>query len=220
MEQQVLLDKLSEFLTVEQGGLQLYEVAASHAVEPELQRRYQQFAQQTAQHRAVLVTLIKRLGGDPNYVSPTARLAQVKAEKLLSACLIVEGLSLQEIEANDLENLLLAETKDHADWEVLSQLAQQATDPQVKRALAEAVQEVEPQEDEHLTWARQTLSALTLRLVQEGPAPLPERWQRAIIAPEPPITAIHPAPMEDGLLGPARQAQWEETPIARSLARR
>src|ERR687886_2580872 len=118
MEQQVVLDKLSEFLMVEQGGLELYRVAAERCMLPALKQRYQEFGQQTARHRAVYVQLIQALGGDPNYVSPTARLAQVKATKLLESAMIGDGLAPEEIQANDLENVLLAEPKDHADWQL------------------------------------------------------------------------------------------------------
>src|SRR5579875_3597797 len=104
MQQQVLMDKLSEFLAVEQGGLQLYRVASERATDRQLKQHYDEFGQQTARHRAVLMDLIARLGGDPNYVSPCARLAQVKASQLLGVTLVVDGLSPQEIEANDLEN--------------------------------------------------------------------------------------------------------------------
>ena len=217
MERQVLLDKLSEFLTVEQGGLQLYRVVASRSTDPAVKRRYEEFGQETAHHREVLARLIGRVGGDPNYISPTARLAQVKADKLLEASLVVDGLSQQEIEANDLENVLLAETKDHADWSLLSQLVQRVEEPDLKQALEQAVGEVESEEDEHLNWARDTLSELALRMVLEGPAPSPGRWQGVISGPVPPIEQTHPAPVDEGLLKPASQSPWQEPPTLRSM---
>jgi hypothetical protein len=243
MQRQVLLDKLSEFLMVEQCGLQLYTVIATRTTDPMLRQRYEAFGQETAHHREVLVRLIQQMGGDPNYISPTARLAQWKASKLLESSLAVAGLSQQEIEANDLENVLLAETKDHADWSLLQQMAQQAgqgggvtrvvekvvnavtgdgadeIDPKMlHQALADAVNEVEQEEDEHLRWARETLAAMCLRMAVEGPAPLTERWQSVMIAPEPPIEAIHPRPMDDvGLLPTAQQPSWQASETARSM---
>jgi rubrerythrin len=73
MERQVFMDKLSEFLMVEQGGLELYRIALSRATNPETKQRYQEFVEQTNRHRTILIRLIERLGGDPSYVSPTAR---------------------------------------------------------------------------------------------------------------------------------------------------
>ena len=128
MLKQVILDQLSEFLMVEQGGLQLYRVAAARAVDPTLKAKYDEFGRETAHHREVLVRLIERLGGDPSHVSPTARVAQFKASKLLESASVVDGLSEQEIMLNDLENVLLAETKDQADWELLKRMADQANE--------------------------------------------------------------------------------------------
>src|SRR6185503_2872033 len=56
------------------------------------------------------------------------------------------------------ECVTLAETKDHANWSLLSKLAESATGKE-KEALEAAVEEVEPEEDEHLYhtagWARE-----------------------------------------------------------------
>src|SRR5215208_2937973 len=127
MQTQVIQDKLSEFLMVEQCGLQLYTVVAERCETAKLKTRYQEFGRETARHREVLVNLITELGGDPDYVSPSARMVQYKASKLLDAAVAVDGLSQAEVELGDLENVLLAETKDHADWHVLSKMAEQAT---------------------------------------------------------------------------------------------
>src|SRR3954462_10694612 len=116
MQQGSVVDKLSEFLMVEQGGLELYRVAAARSKMPKLKAKYEEFGRETAHHREVLVKLITQLGGDPDYVSPTARVVQYKASKLLDSALQVDGLNEQELEVSDLENLLLAETKDHANW--------------------------------------------------------------------------------------------------------
>lgn len=218
MQTPVLMDKLSEFLMVEQGGLQLYRVAASRCTDPLLRDQYLTYAQETLQHRELLVRLIEQLGGDPSYVSPTARLAQAKGARLLELSFLIDGLSQAELEAGDLENLLLAETKDHADWQLLSQLAPHVEDPNMQRAFRAVVDEVEAQEDAHLDWARQTLSKMCRQLVLQGPAPTPERWQMVISGPVPPIDQVHPAPMqpEDGLLPPAAQSPWQDAPSIRA----
>ena len=217
MQYPVMLDKLSEFLMVEQGGLKLYRVAAARCTVPALKQRYQEFGQQTARHREVYVQLIQALGGDPNYVSPMARLAQVKATKLIESAMIVDGLAPEEIMASDLENVLLAETKCHLDWELVSQLAKQATDAKLKQAFQQAVQEVEEQEDQHVKWAHQTLSQMALQMVLQGPAPSPERWMQVLSGPMPPIQEQHPAPVMAGLMEPAREPAWGSTPIARDM---
>ena len=111
--------------------------------------------------------------------------------------------------------MLLAETKDQANWHLLEELSQQVDDRQVKTAIEEAVQEVEPQEDAHLEWARTTLSQVALRMILQGPAPEPERWQQVISGPVPPIAQVHPAAMPEyrDMLETAHQSLWQETII-------
>jgi hypothetical protein len=217
MERTVLLDLLSEILTVEQGGLERHRVAAARCTDAALAQRYAAFGEETARHRELLVRLIGRLGGDPAYVSPTARLAQARAAALVQAALAADGLSPPELEAADLESVLLAETKDHADWHLLQLLAAQADDPAVRAALEETVPAVEAEEDEHLSWARDTLSERTLRRVLHGPAAPPARWQRLLSGPEPPLTTIHPAPATEGLLPPSEAPAWTDPPALREL---
>ncbi|HEV2122356.1 MAG TPA: ferritin-like domain-containing protein [Chloroflexota bacterium] len=217
MERQVLFDKLSEFLMVEQSGLELYRVAASRCTNPTLKQRYEEFGNETERHREILITVIEQMGGDPSYVSPTARLAQVKAAKLLEATLLVDGLSQEEVEANDLENLVLAETKDHADWHLLEQVMQQADDEDVKRILQQVVGKIEEEEDTHLQWARETLGQMALQMVLKGPAPSPERWQKVLTGPIPPIEQGHPALIEEGLLPLSQQPAWQDTPPVRAV---
>jgi rubrerythrin len=216
MQQQIIEDKLSGFLMVEQCGLQLYRVVAERCQTPKLKAKYEEFGRETARHREVLVQLITTLGGDPDYVSPTARVVQYKASKLLDSAMAVDGLSQAEIESGDLENVVLAETKDHADWHVLSQLAEQASG-EMKKALQAAVDDVESEEDEHLEWARETLSQMTLQMVAEAKAPSPDRWQQHICGPEPGIEAFHPAPYTNGLLEGSALPVWVQTPITRSM---
>jgi rubrerythrin len=215
-----MLDKLSEFLMVEQGGLKLYRVVAARCTDPALRQRYEEFGQETANHREVLIRLIEQLGGNPSHISPTARLAQVKSDALLETALKVDGLTQTEIELNDLENVLLAETKDHADWSLLQQLATQIPAGETKDALTAAVNEVEAEEDEHLTWARETLTQRCLELALNGPTPDPMRIHLTTTGATLPIEAVHPAPMppEAGFLEGASLPVWEDSVVVRATS--
>jgi|GEM_PF-3941399 len=217
MERQALLDKLSEFLMVEQAGAQLYRVAASRATRDHLRSKYEEFGKETEHHREVLTRLIEELDGDPNYVSPTARVAQARGESMLDLALRVDGLSEDEICAMDLESVLLAETKDQADWEFLAELAPQIEDAAMRTAVERAVDEVEAEEDEHLEWSRAQLASMTMEMVQ-GAAPSPERWQAAWTGPHY-TPDMHPAPMEesDGLMKFAGMEAWGPPPVVRSV---
>jgi hypothetical protein len=69
--------------------------------------------------------------------------------------------------------VVLAETKDHADWELISKCAEKASGED-KKALKAAADEVEEQEDEHLYhskgWCRELwLQSLGLKAVLPPP---------------------------------------------------
>jgi rubrerythrin len=217
MNNEVLLDKLSEFLMVEQCGWQLYRVMADRTGDPELKNRYEEFGRETDRHRTILTGLIRDLGGDPDYVSPTARLAQAKSEALLASALVSGPLSEAEREANDLENVLLAETKDHADWELLGQLAEQLPSGKARTAIEAAVAEVEPQEDEHLGWAQTKLTELGLQMLLEASPPDPERLGRIVIEPDLRLKEVHAAPIDKRSLSEgAKLPSTQETPTSRT----
>jgi hypothetical protein len=82
MKNDVLLDKLSELLMVGQCGWQLCRVVGSRTTAPELQARYQEFGEETDRHRTILTQLLKDLGGNPDHVSPTARVAELGLKAL------------------------------------------------------------------------------------------------------------------------------------------
>jgi rubrerythrin len=217
VKNEVLLDKLSEFLMVQQCGWQLYRVVGSRTTDPELQARYQEFGEETDRHRTILTQLIKDLGGDPDYVSPTARVAQVKSEALLQSVLVSGPLSPEELQVSDLENVVLAETKDHADWELLGQLAEQLPNGKARKAIEAAVAEVGPQEDEHLGWAQAKLAELGLKALTQEPPPDPERLDRVVIEPDLRIKEIHAAPIDKrNLSDGAKLPSAQETPASRT----
>jgi hypothetical protein len=65
-----------------------------------------------------------------------------------------------------MENIVLAETKDHADWELLGHIAHRSEDSQLSNLLKPAVSEVEGQEDEHLNWTKTKMGELALLALQ------------------------------------------------------
>lgn len=66
-----------------------------------------------------------------------------------------DGLPNQAVEINAIENIVLAEMKDHANWELLGKIAGQSDDDKIREVLKPAVAEVEPAEDEHLSGQEQ-----------------------------------------------------------------
>jgi hypothetical protein len=75
---------------------------------------------------------------------------------------MTNGLTGGAAEINAIENIILAETKDHADWELLGKIARQTDDAKILDVLNAAVSEVEPEEEEHLQWTQEQFSRLEM----------------------------------------------------------
>jgi rubrerythrin len=170
ISREILRDKLSEFLAVERGGSALYAAAFRLVFDREVSSRFKVFREQTRKHESILLGVIEALGMDGDYLSPGAKIAQQKAVALVKT-MTYRGLTARTAELNAIENIVLAETKDHADWEFLGKIARQCEDRKLREVLQPAVSEVEPQEDEHLNWTKQQLARLSFSDVCEK-APL------------------------------------------------
>jgi rubrerythrin len=163
-----LMDKLSEFLTVERGGVKLYEAALKQVRNREVKEKFREFHQQTIRHEAILTHIIEKLGGKPSHKSAGAKIAEAKANALLKTMKETKAMSRDDAELNAIENIVIAETKDHADWELLGHIAHRSEDSRLAALLKPAVAEVEKQEDEHLHWTQQKLGELTLARLQKN----------------------------------------------------
>lgn len=147
-------DLLSDVLAHERSGAQLYNSVAQRTHNPVLKQRYQHFGNQTTEHVEILERLIGTLGGDPMYVSPAARATTKAATALLESTFLLSGsVDLMTQELVLLDAVMLAEAKDHANWACLASLVDHVPEGNHRAAFREAVDAVEPQEDEHLNWA-------------------------------------------------------------------
>lgn len=167
INERTLMEVLSEFLAVELGGQKLYEKALGLVSDSEVRTKFREFHRQTIKHQKVLADVIHRLGGNTRAQSPTAKVATQKAQALLSS-MDSAGLSKDQAELNAIENIVLAETKDHTDWELIGKIARQATDDRLREILGAAASEVEQEEDEHLNWTRKKLGELQMEALVKG----------------------------------------------------
>ena len=164
-----LMDVLSEFLAVEMGGQKLYEKALGLVSDSEVRSKFHEFHRQTIKHQKVLADVINKLGGNTRTQSPGAKVATEKAQALLRS-MDGNGLSKDQAELNAIENIVLAETKDHADWELIGKIARQSSDDRLREVLGAAASEVEQEEDEHLNWTRKKLGELQMEALTKGGA--------------------------------------------------
>jgi rubrerythrin len=163
-------DLLSDMLAHERCGVQLYRSAEQRTNNPILQERYRHFGEETAEHVAILETLITELGGDPAYVSPAARATEKAGAALLESTFLLGGsVDLLTQEQVLLDAVLLAEAKDHANWACLAGMVEDLPTGDVRMALETATDEVEVQEDEHLRWAQDTRCRMISLQATSGP---------------------------------------------------
>jgi len=156
-------DLLSGMLTHERCGTHLYRSLAGRTNNPMLKRRYVEFGKETERHVEILEGLITSSGGNPAYVSPTARAVQTMDTKLIESTFAGAGaLDIMTAEMAMLDAVFLAESMDHANWSLLGKLCEKLPEGDLRDSVRAAVDEVEDQEDEHLEWARNTKERLVI----------------------------------------------------------
>ena len=160
-----LKDFLSEMLAVEKGGVKLYEKALNDLEHSEHEGKLNEFLRQTKRHVELCTAMLEAAGADSTYQSPGAMAAEHKAEGLISTKVPPEMMDL-----NNIENLVLAETKDHWNWEMLASVAARISNSELKRIARKAISEVRKQEKMHLNWNEQTLSKLAMESAIHPPA--------------------------------------------------
>lgn len=159
----LLANLLSAFTQLERDAVHLYRVVATRTKLEAWRARYEEFGKESEEHIRIYEELITRLGGDPQYVSPNARMCEFKSTKMLDTLLMSGSVDELTLELTGLEAVIAAENQCHSNWELLSALADTISDPTLKGALSDAVKQVMPQEDEHLTWAKTTWQDTLLR---------------------------------------------------------
>lgn len=173
-----LEDLLYQSLETEQGGIVIYETAIRAALNKELRQEWEEYLEQTQNHEQILLTVFKTMGLDPKKTTPGRKIVHDIGAALVKA--IEDAMHTASREAAEVvaaECVVLAETKDHHNWELLGEAAKTLTGANAK-ALKEAHKEVEEEEDEHLYhtagWARE-LSLQLLGIPAVIPPPEEEK---------------------------------------------
>jgi hypothetical protein len=159
MKRDQLNELLYQMLETEIGGVEIYRTAIRCATNDDLKREWQKYFEQTENHVTVVRDLMGKLGIDPDAETPGRRVVRHVGESLVKA--MEMALTSAPPEAAQIvaaECVVLAETKDHLNWELLGQVAKK-TKGDEKRTLEAAQEKVEEEEDEHLYhtagWARE-----------------------------------------------------------------
>jgi ferritin-like metal-binding protein YciE len=174
MKREELDNLLYEALETERGGVKLYEAALRAVQNEDLRAEWEEYLEQTRRHVQVLQDVFQSLGLDVERQTPGCKVVKTIGDALVQAIELARtsrpGEAAQVVAA---ECVVLAETKDHLNWELLGEAAKNLSGDEGD-ALADACEQVEDEEDEHLYhttgWCRELhLQALGLDAVLPPP---------------------------------------------------
>ena len=141
---------LYQALETELGGVQIYTAAVECAVNKDLKKEWQEYLDQTKNHVKVVEKVFAELDLDTSKETPGRTVVRHIGESLVQAMQVAKKAGdAKAAEIVAAECVVLAETKDHLNWELIGECAKKTTGSEGK-ALKTAHEEVEVEEDEHL----------------------------------------------------------------------
>lgn len=143
-------DFLYEAYETELGGIQVYTNAVKAAQNDELKKEWKKYLRQTQRHERILRSLLKTFRLDPAANTPGRDIVRHHGRGLVRAIQMALKKGKPNPELVAAECVVLAETKDHLNWELIGELAKHSEDRAEARALKSAYDKVEDEEDEHL----------------------------------------------------------------------
>ena len=174
MDNEQVEELLCQALETEIGGVTVYEHAVRCAQNEDLKKEWREYLEQTRNHERILRDVFGALKLDAEKETPGRKVVRHQGKSLVQAMLM--ALKDGTPEAAQLvaaECVVLAETKDHQNWELLGEVAKNLKG-EASRVLTEAYEEVEDEEDEHLYhskgWCRELwIESLGMRAVLPPP---------------------------------------------------
>jgi len=174
MKTQQLNELLYQALETELGGVEVYTTALRCAQNEELKEEWEKYLEQTRNHVQIVQNVMNELGLDPEIETPGREVVRHTGESLVKAMeMALEEGKPDEAQIVAAECVVLAETKDHLNWELIGEVAKKAK-ADVAKVLKAAHEEVEDEEDEHLYhtqgWARELwIQSLGMKAVLPPP---------------------------------------------------
>lgn len=173
MDQKQLKELLLQSLEHEMGGVKIYETALKCAQNEDLKEEWQKYHEETERHVDILRDVCLQMNLDPEEQTPGREITRDKGMALVAAMETALREDKQAAECVACESVLIAELVDHGNWQLIGEVARHLEGAEAK-ALKQAYQEVEGQEDEHFYhtkgWMRElSLEALGLKAVLPPP---------------------------------------------------
>jgi rubrerythrin len=154
-----LEELLLQALQTEIGGIEVYSAALQCAIDNDLRQEWEDYLEQTRNHHTILLNVFKELGLDPEKTSPGREVVTHQGDSLVEAIAMAQAnADANAAQLVAAECVVLAETKDHQNWELIGHVAQESSGSSLK-VLKQAHDAVEQEEDHHLYhtkgWARE-----------------------------------------------------------------
>jgi len=178
MEMEMVKELMLQALEHEMGGTKVYQTALKCVLNEDLKEEWEEYLEQTEKHVQVLHDACLQLEIDPEEQTPGRKITRDIGMSLVAAMEAALGTGNKEMaECVAAEMVTHAEMTDHFNWQLIGEVAAKMTGAQGK-ALKEAYQEVEDEEDEHYYhskgWLRE-LSLQSLGLKAQLPPPEEEK---------------------------------------------
>jgi hypothetical protein len=149
MNREKFQDLMYEALETELGGVKVYETALKCAQNDELKEEWERYLEETKGHVEKLIKAFGGFGLDPQQETPGRQVCRHIAASLVQAMqMALKAGDPAAAQVVACECVVHAETKDHLNWELLGECAEEL-DADAKSFLCEIIEEVEEQEDEH-----------------------------------------------------------------------
>ena len=163
MEMQVVKELILQSLEHERGGVKIYETALKCVQNEDLKEEWEKYHQETERHVQILQDVCSQMQLDPEEQSPGRKIVTDMGQSFVAAMEAALGAGdKDQAEIVACECVVLAEEKDHSNWQLIGEVAKKMTGAEAK-ALKEAYKEVEDQEDEHYYHSKGWLRELSLQ---------------------------------------------------------
>jgi len=140
---------LLQALETERGGIKIYTAAIRAAQNEDFKQELESYLDETRTHEEVLTRVFEMLGMDTEQRSPGREIVAHHGASLVKA--IEMAIAAGDPAAAEIvaaECIVLAETKDHQNWELIGKIVERGGE--LGKALKPAFEAVEQDEDHHL----------------------------------------------------------------------
>jgi len=162
MEMKMVKELILQSLEHERGGVKIYETALKCAQNEDLKEEWEKYHQETERHVQILQDVCSQMQLDAEEQTPGRKIVADMGRSLVAAMEAALGAGdPKQAEIVACECVVLAEEKDHSNWQLIDEVAKKMTGAEGK-ALKDAVKEVEDQEDEHYYHSKGWLRELSL----------------------------------------------------------